>query len=62
MRRFENERGIFKKKRKKKGQFLKKKEKYYNYGKKRYFVREYKSFKINYAKIDNPKKKRERKI
>jgi hypothetical protein len=39
----------------------KKRGKYYNCGKKRHFTRECRLSKINHAKIDNPKKERDRK-
>jgi hypothetical protein len=57
MRYSENKKKIFKKKAQKGGLILKKKGKCYNCGKKRHFVRKYKSSKTNHAKIDNPKKK-----
>jgi hypothetical protein len=46
----------------KEGLILKKKGKYYNCGKEGHFVKKYRLFKVNHAKIDNFKEKRGRKI
>jgi hypothetical protein len=46
----------------KRGSSFKKKRKCFNCEKKKYFVKKYRSFKTNHTKIDNPKKKRERRI
>jgi hypothetical protein len=62
MRYSENEKKISKKKYKKETQLQKKKGKCYNCGKERHFARKYRLSKTNHAKIDNPKKKRKRKI
>jgi hypothetical protein len=60
MRHSENEKKISKRKCKGRAQFQKKK-KSYNCGKERYFAKKYRLSKANHAKIDNPKKERERK-
>jgi hypothetical protein len=61
MRHFENEKKISKKKRFKGTLALRKKGKYFNYGKKKYFAREYRFSKTNNAKSDNVKEERDRK-
>jgi hypothetical protein len=52
----------FQKKARKEGLTLKKKEKCYNCDKEGYFARKCRLSKTNYAKTDNPKKERGRKI